>query len=101
MDALAEWRRSLCEALFDIGFRVSMVEACLWILRDEKVYDDGSKLVGLVLVDADGVLLGGRGPVWETAYAKLSARFEWGKLIMEKAHSSVAISRRMPTSTFA
>ena len=55
VDAPAEWRRSLCEALFDVGFRVSMVEPCLWLLRDDKIDDGGKHRVGLVLVDVDNV----------------------------------------------
>ena len=75
VDAPAEWRRSLCEALFDVGFRVSMVEPCLWLLRDDKIDDDGKNLVGLVLVDVVDLLMGGSGPIWDEAYKKLLARF--------------------------
>ncbi|MDA8609482.1 hypothetical protein N9L19_01045 [bacterium] len=79
VDAPTEWRRSLCEALFEIGFPGGMVEPCLWLLRGGEVDGDGTNLVGLVLVDVDDVVLGGRGAVWEKAYAMLLARFEWGR----------------------
>eukprot|EP00971_Amphidinium_carterae_P255663 5076010-Amphidinium_carterae.1 len=73
-DAPYQWRQTLLREMQDLGFERSLLDACVWLLRDGQ-----ARPKVMALLDVDDIILSGKDKDCEPILKKLRARFKIGK----------------------
>eukprot|EP00971_Amphidinium_carterae_P037358 734344-Amphidinium_carterae.6 len=86
-DAPYQWRQTLIAEMTNLGFGKSLVDACVWLLRNKQ----GEPQV-MALLDVDDIVLSGKPKNMEPVLRRLRERFKIGK---EEAGCSEFCGRRL------
>ena len=76
IDAPVGWRQTLCEFLYQEGFRPNLMCPCFWTWRGED-----KAVIGQLCIEVDDLMMAGKGERWAQFKARLQARFEFGKWV--------------------
>ena len=92
-DAPSAWYRTFDAEALEVGWTRSKLDPCLYTLRDQN-----NALCGIMGVHVDDTAIGGQGPLFESAVAKLKARFPYRKWRTSEGEFCGAYYRQDPAS---
>ena len=75
-DAPMRWHKTFTDFLKSIGFRRTLLEACLYVR-----YSETGRLLAIVLIEVDDLLVAAEAPYMKEVRDALHKKFVFGKLV--------------------